>query len=66
MLKQRAVVHVLDTLYRPDIYGIRAATGTSLERLTEIIIDKQRNGLPSAVYLRWNAFSATYESFGPE
>lgn len=53
-------------IYRPDIYGIRAATGTSLERLTEIIIDKQRNGLPSSVSLRWNAFSATYESFGPK
>ena len=53
-------------IYRPDIYGIRAADGTSFERHAEIIIDKQRNGLPSSVYLRWNAFSATYESFGPE
>ena len=65
-LRIEQAADVVMFIYRPDIYGIRAADGTSFERLAEIIIDKQRNGLPSSVYLRWNAFSATYESFGPE
>ena len=53
-------------IYRPDMYGLTSPDGESLEDFAEIIIDKQRNGPPSSVYLRWNAFSATYESFGPE
>ena len=64
-LRIEQAADVVMFIYRPDMYGIRAADGTSFERHAEIIIDKQRNGLPGSVYLRWNAFSATYESFGP-
>ena len=52
-------------IYRPDMYGIRAADGTSFERHAEIIIDKQRNGLPGSVYLMWKAERATYEPLVP-
>ena len=65
-LRIEQAADVVMFIYRPDIYGIRAADGTSFESHAEIIIDKQRNGPPGSVYLRWNAFSATYESFGPE
>ena len=64
-LRIEQAADVVMFIYRPDMYGIRAADGTSFERHAEIIIDKQRNGLPGSVYLRWNSFSATYESFGP-
>ena len=65
-LRIEQAADVVMFIYRPDIYGIRAADGTSFERHAEIIIDKQRNGPLGSVYLRWNASSATYESFGPE
>ena len=64
-LRIEQAADVVMFIYRPDMYGIREADGTSFERHAEIIIDKQRNGLPGSVYLRWNAFSATYESFRP-
>ena len=53
-------------IYRPAMYGLTAPDGESLENLAEIIIDKQRNGPPCSVYLRWNAESATYEPLVPE
>ena len=53
-------------IYRPDLYGLTSPDGESLERLAEIIIDKQRNGPPGSVYLMWNAESATYEPLVPE
>ena len=48
-------------IYRPDLYGLTSPDGESLERLAEIIIDKQRNGPRCSVSLKWNAESATYE-----
>ncbi len=53
-------------IYRPGMYGLTAPDGESLESLAEIIIDKQRNGPPCSVTLKWNAESATYESLAPE
>ncbi len=52
-------------IYRPDMYGITSPDGESLESLAEIIIDKQRNGPPCSVTLKWNAECATYESLAP-
>ncbi len=49
-------------IYRPGMYGLTAPDGKSLESLAEIIIDKQRNGPPCSVTLKWNAECATYES----
>ena len=49
-------------IYRPDMYGLTSPDGESLESLAEIIIDKQRNGPPCSVTLKWNAECATYES----
>ena len=53
-------------IYRPDMYGLTSPDGESLEGLAEIIIDKQRNGPPCSVTLRWNAECATYEPLVPE
>ena len=53
-------------IYHPDLYGLTSPDGESLENLAEIIIDKQRNGPPCSVSLKWNAESATYESIAPE
>ena len=54
-------------IYRPDMYGLRAADDESLKDLADIIIDKQRNGpLCCSVTLKWNAESATYEPLAPE
>lgn len=53
-------------IYRPAMYGLTSPDGESLENLAEVIIDKQRNGPPCSVYLRWNAESATYEPLAPE
>ena len=53
-------------IYRPDMYGLTSPDGESLENLAEIIIDKQRNGPPCSVSLKWNAESATYEPLAPE
>ena len=50
-------------IYRPDLYGLTSPDG---ESLAEIIIDKQRNGPPCSVSLKWNAKSATYEPLAPE
>ena len=52
-------------IYRPDMYGLTSPDGESLESLAEIIIDKQRNGPPCSVTLRWNAECATYEPLVP-
>ena len=52
---------VVMLLYRPDMYGLKAADGASLEGVAEIIIAKQRNGPSGSVNLIWNAESATYE-----
>ena len=65
-LRIEQAADVVMFIYRPDMYGIRAADETSFERHAEIIIAKQRNGPLGSVYLSWNAFSATYESFVPE
>ena len=65
-LRIEQAADVVMFIYRPDMYGIRSADGTSFERHAEIIIAKQRNGPPGSVYLSWNAFSATYESFVSE
>jgi replicative DNA helicase len=53
-------------IYRPDIYGLKQADGTSMEGIAEIIIGKQRNGPTGSVHLQWNAESATYEPLAPE
>ena len=53
-------------IYRPAMYGLTAPDGGSLDDLAEIIIDKQRNGPPCSVTLKWNAESATYEPLAPE
>lgn len=53
-------------IYRPDMYGLTSLDSESLENLAEIIIDKQRNGPPCSVILKWNAESATYEPLAPE
>ena len=52
-------------IYRPAMYGLTSPDGESLENLAEIIIDKQRNGPPCSVTLKWNAESATYEPLAP-
>ena len=57
---------VVTFIYRPDMYGLTAPDGESLEAFAEIIIAKQRNGPPGSVYLMWNAESATYESIVPK
>ena len=57
---------VVTFIYRPDMYGLTAPDGESLEDFAEIIIAKQRNGPPGSVYLMWNAESATYESIVPK
>ena len=53
-------------IYRPDMYGLTSPDGKSFEDFAEIIIDKQRNGPPCSVSLKWNAESATYEPLAPE
>jgi len=53
-------------IYRPEIYGLKAPDGSSLEGRAEIIIGKQRNGPTGSVHLMWNAESATYEELAPE
>ena len=63
-IKQAADVVMF--IYRPDMYGLTSPDGESLENLAEIIIDKQRNGPPCSVTLKWNAESATYEPLAPE
>ncbi len=52
-------------VYRPDMYGLKAPDGGSLEGIAEIIIAKQRNGPTGSVHLMWNAESATYEPLVP-
>jgi len=53
-------------IYRPEIYGLKAPDGGSLEGIAEIIIGKQRNGPTGSVHMMWNAESATYEQMAPE
>ena len=53
-------------IYRPEIYGLKAADGSSLEGVAEIIIGKQRNGPTGSINLAWNPESATYEQLAPE
>jgi replicative DNA helicase len=53
-------------IYRPEIYGLKAPDGSSLEGVAEIIVGKQRNGPTGTVRLMWNAESATYEQLAPE
>ena len=53
-------------IYRPDLYRLTSSDGESLEGFAEIIIDKQRNGPPCSVTLKWNVESATYEPLVPE
>jgi len=53
-------------IYRPEIYGLKQADGTSMEGIAEIIVGKQRNGPTDSVHLQWNKESATYEPLAPE
>lgn len=53
-------------IYRPEIYGLKAADGSSLEGFAELIIGKQRNGPTGSVHLSWNPESATYDQMAPE
>ncbi len=63
-LRIEQAADVVMLLYRPNMYGLTSPDG-GFEGIAEIIIAKQRNGPPGSVNLKWNAFSATYESFRP-
>ena len=52
-------------IYRPDLYGLKAADGASQEGTAEIIIGKQRNGPTGSVHLMWNKESASFENLAP-
>jgi replicative DNA helicase len=53
-------------IYRPDLYGIKAADGSSQEGVAEVIVGKQRNGPTGSVHLAWNAESATFDKLAPD
>ncbi len=53
-------------IYRPEIYGLKAPDGSSLEGVAEIIVGKQRNGPTGSVQLMWNAECASYENRAPD
>ncbi len=48
-------------IYRPEIYGLKAADGSDLKGIAEIIIGKQRNGPTGSVLLEWIAEYARFE-----
>ena len=57
------------TTANSDIHArvvIEKALSSRLIETASDIIEQAYKGPPSSVYLRWNAFSATYESFGPK
>jgi replicative DNA helicase len=53
-------------IYRPELYGLKAPDGGSLEGIAEVIIGKQRNGPTGSVQLMWNPECAAYDNLAPE